>query len=109
MATLTAEVVWVTNLFKELGFKVNGPVNIHCDSKATIQIPANHVFHERTKHMEIGCYFIRERIQQGLIRIMCVNTKDQQADLLTKALGRSQHDFLLAKLGVLNVFSKHLA
>lgn len=58
---------------------------------------------------ETDFYFIQEGIRQGLIRTIYVNTKDQQADLLTKALERSQHDFLLAKLGVLNVFSKHLA
>lgn len=105
LATLTAEVVWVTNLFKELGLNVDNPVTIHCDSKAAIQIAANPVFHERTKYIEIDCHFIRERIQQGLINTSYINTKEQQADLLTKALGRSQHDFLLAKLGVLNIFS----
>lgn len=105
LATLTAEVVWVTNLFKELGQSLNGPVIIHCDNKATIQIAANHIFHERTKHIEIDCHFIRERVQQGLIKTSYINTKDQLTDLLTKGLGRSQHDFLLAKLGVLHVIN----
>lgn len=105
LATLTAEVVWVSNLFKELGFHVSKPTTIHCDSKVVIQIAANPVFHERTKHIEIDCHFIRERIQEGLIKRSYINTKNQQAESLTKALGRSQHDFLLAKLGILNVFS----
>lgn len=34
-----------------------------------------------------------------------INTKDQQADMLTKALGKTQDDFSFAKLGVLNVFN----
>ena len=105
LATLTAEVVWVANLFKELQVPLHTPSSIYCDSKAAIQIAANPVFHERTKHIEIDCHFIRERIQQGLIQIIYINTKDQQADLLTKALGRSQHVSLLSKLGVLNIFS----
>lgn len=36
LATLTAEVVWVSNLFKELGLKVDEPTTIHCDSKTAI-------------------------------------------------------------------------
>lgn len=64
---MTAKVVWVTNLFKELGVNVDRPTVIHCDSKAAIQIAANPVFHERTKHIEIDCHFIREKVQQGLI------------------------------------------
>ncbi|KAH0746196.1 hypothetical protein KY285_007853 [Solanum tuberosum] len=47
--TLTAEVVWVNNLAKELGIKIEGRVSIYCDNKAAIQIAANPVFHERTK------------------------------------------------------------
>ena len=49
--TLTAEVVWVANLFKELQVPLHTPSSIYCDSKAVIQIAANPVFHERTKHI----------------------------------------------------------
>ncbi|XP_049358503.1 secreted RxLR effector protein 161-like [Solanum verrucosum] len=93
LACLTAEIVWVTNLFKELGINVKEPVAVFCDNKAAIQI------------VEIDCHFIREKIQQGLISTIYIPTGDQQADILTKALGKLQHDFLLSKLGVLNVFT----
>lgn len=105
LAALIAEVVWVTSLFKELGVRLIEPAFIHCDSKSALQIATNPVFHERTKHIEIDCHFIREKIQKGLIKTTYINTKDQQADLLTKALGRAQHDFLLSKLGLLNLFN----
>uniref|UniRef100_M1AKZ9 Retroelement pol polyprotein n=1 Tax=Solanum tuberosum TaxID=4113 RepID=M1AKZ9_SOLTU len=105
MASLTAEVVWIASLYKELRVKLIEPASIYCDSKVAIQIAANPVFHERTKHIEIDCHFIREKIKKGLIQTNYVNTKDQQANLLTKAHGRSQHEFLLDKLGVLNLFS----
>ena len=105
LATLTAEIVWVNNLFHELEVKLRGPATIFCDSKAAIQIAANPVFHERTKHIEIDCHFIREKVQQGLIRPTYIHTKDQQADVLTKALGRIQHEILINKLGFLNLFN----
>lgn len=104
LAGLTTEVVWVNNLAKELGIKIEGPVSVYCDSKAAIQIAANPAFHERTKYIEIDCHFIREKIQQGLIKTLYVSSHDQLAGLLTKALGRTQHEYLLFKLGVLNVF-----
>lgn len=102
---MTVEIVWVTNLFKELQNPLQTPSIVHCDSKIAIQIAANSVFHKRTKHIELDCHFIRKKIQSGLIKTSYINTKYQQADLLTKSLGRSQHDFLLVKLGVLNIFS----
>ena len=62
MAACAAEVTWLIGLYKELGINVSLPVNMVCDSKAAIQIAANPIFHERTKHIDIDCHFVRERI-----------------------------------------------
>ena len=54
--------------------------------------------------VEIDCHFIRQKIQEGLIKTEYVNSKDQLEDILTKGLPRQQHEYLIGKLGVLNVF-----
>ncbi|WMV28413.1 hypothetical protein MTR67_021798 [Solanum verrucosum] len=68
LASTVAEVVWLVGLFKELGVQVRLPVHIHSDSKSAIQIAANPVFHERTKHIDIDCHFIREKVQMGIVQ-----------------------------------------
>nr|XP_016488492.1 PREDICTED: uncharacterized mitochondrial protein AtMg00810-like [Nicotiana tabacum] len=105
MAAAVSEILWLTGLCKELGAEVELPVELHCDSKAAIQITANPIFYERTKHIEMYLHFIRERIQQGVVKTRYVMSKDQEADLFTKALERSQHEYLMSKLGVLNLFA----
>ncbi|XP_070001926.1 uncharacterized mitochondrial protein AtMg00810-like [Nicotiana sylvestris] len=60
---------------------------------------------EVMKHIEIDCHFIREKIQKGLIEIAHVKSELQLADILTKGLGRAQHEFLLSKLEVFNLFT----
>jgi len=104
MANAVSEVVWLTALLKELNSEVAAPVVVHSDSKAALQIAANSMFHERTKHIEIDCHFIRQKIQEGMIKTVHVGTKDQLADVLTKGLPKPQHEFLVGKLGMLNVF-----
>lgn len=105
MASCTAQIIWLVGLFKELGVEEQVPVKLMCDSTAAIQIAANPIFHERTKHIDIDCHFVRERIMQGLIQTEHVSTNEQLADILTKGLGKAQHDYLLQRLGVKNLYS----
>lgn len=55
-----AELVWLLGLLKDIGIDVKQPAKIHNNSKSAIQIASNPVYHERTKHIEIDCHFIRE-------------------------------------------------
>lgn len=82
-----AEVTWLIGLLQELDIPISLPVAIYCDNTAAIQIASNLVFHKRTKHIDIDCHFIREKIQGGSPSIKHLSTTEQPADVLTKGLG----------------------
>lgn len=63
MASAVAEVTWLLGLFQELGVQITQLVSVMSDSKAALQIASNPIFHERTKHIEIDCHFIRDKIK----------------------------------------------
>ena len=100
LAATVCELKWLKGLLLSLGVHHDQSAGVFCDSQAAMHIAANPVFHERTKHIEVDCHFVRDEIQKGMIKTVYVRSHDQLADILTKALGRDQFEFLLRKLGV---------
>lgn len=100
MRRVMAEITWLTRLLSYLGTPPSLPVPIHSDSQASIDIAWNSIFHERTKHVELDCHFVRQQFLSGLISLSFVPSSCQLADLFTKPLYGSPHHNLLGKLGV---------
>ena len=105
MAMTYSELTWIISLLKTFGVRQQAPVQFFCDSQAAIHIANNPIFHERTKHIEADCHYVRDGVQAKIIATKCVRTTEQLADIFTKALGRQQFQYLLGKLSVLDLHS----
>jgi len=100
MAMTTNELVWLQALLASLGVFPKQVVKLFCDSQAALYIAKNPIFHERTKHIEIDCHFIRQKFEAGILTLSHVRTKEQPADMFIKALGKRQFQYLKSKLGM---------
>ena len=61
--------MWIKRLLEELKFPIDSPMRIFCDNQAIISIAKNPIHHDMTKHMEIDCRFIKEKIDEGIITL----------------------------------------
>ena len=104
MASTCCEVVWLRTLLQDLQVTPHIAL-LYCDSKAALHIAANSVFHERTKHIDIDCHVVREKIQLGIIQTFHVSSQHQLADIFTKALGSSLFYPLVSKMSLHNIYS----
>ena len=105
MAQGICEGMWILRVLKEPKIEVELPLKLYCDNKAAISIAHNSVQHDRTKHIEIDRHFIKEKIDSGTLCLPFVPSNQQTADILTKSLGRTTFEYLISKLGMIDIYA----
>jgi hypothetical protein len=99
-----SEIRWLKELIHEMFGIDIANINIYTDSTAAISIASSIRYHARTKHMSIKLNSIREWITNGLVKMNYIESHNNIADLLTKALSKEQHTLLT--LQILNANGK---
>ncbi|KAI4364901.1 hypothetical protein MLD38_020932 [Melastoma candidum] len=98
----TREAVRLRRLLLELQQKVNESTTIFCDNQSAIAITKNPIFYARSKHIELRHHFIREMVSQKEILLEFINTHDQPADILTKAVSSEKFETFKNFLKIIN-------
>ena len=87
LASVTQEVIWQRQLFKDLGFLDEmEPTIIAQDNQGTICLASDPTNHTRAKHIDVRHHFLRECIDEGKVKVEYCPTKEMLADMCTKAL-----------------------
>ena len=105
LADCTCELSWLKCLLQDLHVQVPTPTLVMCDNASTIALASNPIHHARSKHIEIDCHFVRDKVKQGQIAPCFVPSKFQVADILTKGLSRALHFNCLSKLGICDPYT----
>ena len=105
MAVSLCEMMWLKGLLKELRLLRNETMTLHCDNVAALNIANNPVQFDRTKHVEIDRFFIKEKLDSRILKLEYVKSRSQLADCFTKGLGHSENELSCSKMGMLDIFS----
>nr|GEU84595.1 hypothetical protein [Tanacetum cinerariifolium] len=100
-------ILWMRSQLTDYGLGFN-KILMYCDNKSPIALYCNNVQHSRSKHNDIRFYFIKEHVENGVIKLYFVNTEYQLADIFTNALSKGRIEFLINKLGMQSFSPKTL-
>ncbi|GKD46634.1 retrovirus-related pol polyprotein from transposon TNT 1-94 [Tanacetum coccineum] len=95
------EAIWLRGILEELGVELN-TVAVNYDNQGAIYLSRNHVFHERTKHINVCYHFIRDVLEAKMVKVLKVGTEHNAADALTKVVPglKLQHYLELPNVGI---------
>ncbi|WJZ97410.1 hypothetical protein VitviT2T_016015 [Vitis vinifera] len=105
MALGLCETLWLRLLLQDLGYLSRQPIRLFCDNKAACDIAHNPVQHDRTKHVEVDRFFIKEKLDDKIVELPKIRSEDQLADILTKAVSSQVFSKFLDKLGMCDIYA----
>jgi hypothetical protein len=75
-------VIFAKNLLEEIVIQIQFPINILCDNVGAIDLANNHCNSQRTKHIDTRQHFVREWVEDEILKI--IFTPTLTADIFTK-------------------------
>ena len=73
---VSREVIWLRKLLSDLFAGPLAPKTIHCDNTSCIRLSEDTVFHGKTKHINKKYHYIRNLVQDGVLKLEYVPTDD---------------------------------
>jgi hypothetical protein len=101
--TAATQAIWMARLLGELLGRESEVVKLNVDNKSALTLARNSVFHERSKHINLRYHFIQNCLTEETVSTTYINTVDQLADILTKALGRVKFQELRVRIGMVQI------
>ena len=99
------EALWLRFLLQDLGYSLKQPIQLYCDNKAACDIAHNPVQHDRTKHVEVDRFFIKEKLDEKIVELPKIRSEDQLADILTKGVSNRVFSKFLDKLCMCDIYA----
>ena len=92
------QVTWLGFVAAALGHAQTGPTTLHVDNSTAVGLANDTLKIARSKSIDMKFHWLRDRLRQGLIRVVYIPGERQLADFFTKALPVWQHLKLLLRL-----------
>jgi hypothetical protein len=84
LSEVTCEILFIRQILEFMGTEIEYPIVINVDNQGAVFMANNRTTSQRTRHVDTRHHFVREYIEDGVVKVIYCNTNDNDADPYTK-------------------------
>ena len=84
VSEVCAEIIYIKQVLEFLGMKIEYPITVNCDNVGAIFLAHNQKNSQRTKHVDIRAHYVRQYVEDGIVKVIFVKSENNAADVYTK-------------------------
>ncbi|CAI7826000.1 unnamed protein product [Closterium sp. NIES-54] len=109
LCSATKEGLYLRELLEEAKLAELPNFTLFCDNQSAIRIANKNGFANRTKHIALRYFFVKDEIEKGRLELSYCPTSEMAADYLTKKLGKQKFEYCMLLTGQGHVTSSDIA
>jgi len=86
ISEVAMEILYIVGILKFLSVPLKYPIEVQVDNIGAVYLSKNATTGNRTKHIDTRYHFVREYIEDGIVKVIFVRSEDNDADIFTKNL-----------------------
>ncbi|CAI7733040.1 unnamed protein product [Closterium sp. NIES-53] len=99
LCSATKEGLYLRELLEEAKLAELPNFTLFCDNQSAIRIANKSGFANRTKHIALRYFFVKDEIEKGKLELSYCPTSEMAADYLTKKLGKQKFEYCMLLTG----------
>ena len=84
LADASKDLKFIIQVLETVGIEVEKPVEVFVDNIVAIFMSANNTATSRTRHIDARYHFVRDMIEDKIIKVTFVKSKENKANTLSK-------------------------
>ncbi|CAI7894969.1 unnamed protein product [Closterium sp. NIES-53] len=105
LCSATKEGLYLRELLEEAKLAQLPSFSLFCDNQSAIRIANKNGFANRTKHIALRYFYVKDEIEKGRLELSYRPTSEMAADYLTKKLGKPKFEYCMLLTGQSHVTS----
>jgi hypothetical protein len=92
MSEAVKEIRFIYFILKDIGIEVELPIVVKTDNVGALFMSQNSSTGVRSRHVDTRYHFIRENVEDGIVRVEFVKSSDNDSDIFTKNVNQEMYE-----------------